>query len=519
MPVLKRVSSRQTINPGQTPTVSADAEAVRMDAVAGFGKDVMKASNSIMEYQAIKAKADANATNADYTSRSKTVDNAAMQGALTSGELAEDGSNLDEIYQKGYEPIIGEAAKIKDPNLRQVAVSSIQKQMLSGLQETQKKKVALHNSFHNSMTDKILRTNSDLTIRDPYQYASAVQGMEEYIKNSPLGFEDKLKASEAMRKELSTSAIQGFIEQRNFSGARKAADVGGILSGDLDVEERKKLLREIDKAETTFMKDFDTKDQKDRVRKNIEVQASKINAYSEMLTANILQDPVKQELTLKRARGLVELGVIKESHVVALSIKDDDVDFDVSEETFGKFKKRLESGSRNQGFIDDVMDAVADKRMQPTVASDLLGDYNKFYVESFGASSASKVKYSERRTVSNQLLVDAFPANKFQDSIDIDGKLAVKKKQKVSAIRELSLKYRSENMDPVSAMKRAIKEIDPTNPVFSPPPQIKPKEQLQKDVSNAIEEGDHQALNAMLRQAIDAKKKQEMQSALKDGGK
>jgi hypothetical protein len=466
MPKLIRRREEQRLGMGGAQEVeNVRGAGATFAALERFGSGVSQVGASIMNYDMAREKADLDLKSAEFGLKAKVVHQQALELSLQSPNLAEDASNLDAIYQEGFKPLIAEAGTLKDPRQRQVAISKIENEMLAGYTEVIKQRQILHNKYHFKKTDELARMGGDLVINNPFTFPKVMQELEEHVRNSPMNLENKQKALEGIRKHVTTSTIQGFVEQNNFDGARKAVDA--LLGGQLDVEERKKLVKEIDKAHNDFLKDYTTREAKEAARTKLQSEMNRINAYNDVLNANFEQDPAKQELSAKRLRGLADLGIIRKSHLAAAEVGDDDVDFGVSEDTYNAFTMRLDSGKRNAGFVDDVMDAVAAKRLQPSAAQDLLGDYNKLALP-VSVDKAAKVTYTEEKSVAKQLMADAFvaaPGERF----DVFGVEVRKRKAKQAATRQLMLSNQKKGMQPTKAFFEALKVADPTNYLLQDP--------------------------------------------------
>lgn len=458
MPKIPRYTGAQRFNPpsgGQAQDVGQAQTYGK--ALQGLAQDVAQFGNALDNYNNVKKSTDDAILKNSFGTRAAILAQDVEKSILTSPELAEDGSNLAVLFDAGMQPLIQEASSITDLRKRETALNAISGPLVKTRGTLRDREVALHNSFMFKAANEGATRMSQIVMADPFAYGEARGEYEEFINQLPITPENKEKMLKTGKDLAVASVIQSFKEQGNFEAARQA--LNGDLAGDLDTTERAKILEDITREQKAFVNEFLKEEDRNFKALKRQKDVERGNAMSALFTMVSEDDPAKREVALKKAKALVASGVLEPSDLNAMEVQDREVSRGVSDEVHFNFSERLNNKKSMPSFLTDVSKAVGEGTLTPSAGRQLIAEYNKVGRSELGTNRGASV-YSERKKAADSILQAAFPADIFTRTSPGKQREMLQKRSDALALAQ---KYREGGMQPETAMRRAIKEIDPSN--------------------------------------------------------
>jgi len=458
MPKIPRFSGSQRFNPpsgGQAVDVGQAQSFGK--SLQGLGQSVAQFGNALDNYNAVKKNTDDRILGNSFSTRAALLAQDLEKNILTSPELAPDGSNLASLFDEGMQPLIQEAQSITDIRKREVALNAISSPLVKTRGSLKDKEVILHNKHMFTKAEESANNMSQIILNDPFSYAETRAEYENFINQLPVTPDNREKMLKAGKDLAVASVIQSFKEQGNFAAAKEALNTS--LAQDLNTEERAKILGDIIKEEKEYTAEFLREEDRNFKAMKRQQELGRANAMSELFTLASEDDPVKREVALKKARALVASGVLEARDLNAIEVQDREVERGVSDEIHFQFSERLNNKKSMTSFLTDVSTAVREKTLTPSAVRQLIAEYNRMGRSELGTNRGASV-YSERKKAADSILQAAFPSDIYTRTSPSEQKKMLQKRSDALALAQ---KYREGGMQPESAMRKAIKEIDPSN--------------------------------------------------------
>lgn len=452
MPKIQRFRNQRFVQGSQVGQIENVVTAGKSGrALQNLGNQVARIGGQMADYQAQKNKADMVNAMQSFKGRAELISQDAEAKALTSPDLKEDGSNLVEIFTQQFAGIYDEINQLKGAE-RQGALRAVEAPFLRRRQAMVDQAVKMEIAAVFSQGEQNTETLGQVLINEPERYLEMRNDGLNYISQLPTGEKNQKAMVNEMNKALVSSALQGYYDRGQFEEARQAikAEMSDVVG-----ERRDELLKEIDRQEMSYVKKEAMKQNKAERDAIKQTERDKVTNLVRSLGALSSDDPEKQDLAFEQAQSFVDSGIYKQSYLDAMRVQDEDVNKQVSDVTFNSFDKRLEQNIGMQSFVDDVMESVAEHNLSPFQAQMLLADFGRTGLNNEKKSPMDKSFYTEAKQVANQILRNTFPTDIMSSGWDPANEgLRAKAAERAFVLRR-------QNMDPIKAMARAIKDVSP----------------------------------------------------------